>query len=238
MDIKKNIERYWNSYKSVAPNNFPSKLQKEFHQRWWELYCGVALINSGITLISNNRDEGPDYKFRQNNRNYYIEAIAPTLGDKKRIKPIQEGVVSLPEGEFLLRLTSALEEKLQKYQKYLQKDYIKSNDLLIIAISTCDLGQYGSLMDYPKPAITKVLFDIGCDYINLDTGEKKISSRGGVKKSDNIIIESNLFELERYKIISGVIYSNIDPLNTDKPDGILYFKNTNAYNLSDDLLFI
>lgn len=238
-DVKKQIEKLWEQYKEYAPQNFQSIIQKNFHQRWWELYCGVGLLNLGCKLITNNKDYGPDFHFKYKSNNYYIEAIAPQMGNNKEcLNAMESGVSTLPEKKFLLRITSGLDEKIRKYKKYIEKSIVSENDILIIAISSCNLGQYGSLMDFPVSAINKVLYDIGNLAIDIESGEKFLVKYNGIEKESGAIIPTNFFMNKENDFISGVLYSNSDPLNAeDSPEKtFVYIENINA-NLKSKFTF-
>ncbi|MDI6606718.1 MAG: hypothetical protein QME65_06230 [Candidatus Omnitrophota bacterium] len=226
--IRKQIEAFWETYKSIAPKGFLQEVQKKncFHSRWWEMYCGVGLKRIGIDIRTSKANKGPDFQFVKNGKRYYIEAIAPSAGNTiERLPPIEYGdenevkVLDLPEEEFLLRITSAISEKLKKYQQYLKNEMVTEDDILIIAISSCNLHQYGSLMDYPVPAPLKVLKGFGCEYIDLMTGERGIVERENISKKSGERVDVKLFEREDMRIISAVLYSNSDPLNSpDEPE--------------------
>ncbi|NCB41972.1 MAG: hypothetical protein EOM59_05080 [Clostridia bacterium] len=235
--VKNQIEMLWNVFESIAPKDFLRNLQTSgaFHQRWWELYCGVGLLRICTEVKSNYKDKGPDFEIVYNNKKCFIEAIAPKCGEAKDYLPPMEyshkpTVKKLPENEFLLRISNGIVEKQKKYKAYLDKGIVCKNDGLIIAISACDLAQYGSLMDCPVPAPFKVLLGYGFKRINLKTGENDISKRKSVLKKSGAQVSFNLFELEETRIISGIIYSNTDPLNSpDEPEStFVIVRNPNA----------
>lgn len=214
--IKEQLIQLWESYKTYSPHDFLKKIQikDSFHQRWWEMYCGVGLLNMGISLNSSISEKGPDFQF-QHNKRYFIEAIAPKVGDgENKLQELKLGVHSLPEDKFLLRITSAIEEKLRKFQNYIDDGIVCRNDCLIIALSSCNLSQYGTLMDYPVPAPLKVLCGIGCEYINLETGKRGLVQREDIIKVSGNKVGVKFFDRSDMSIISGVLYSNTDPLNS------------------------
>ena len=236
-NIRVQLETFWALYKNIAPKGFLGKIQRNggFHQRWWELYCGVGLLRICNSVKINQKDNGPDFELSYNGRRCFVEAIAPKCGDTKdSLPPMEYGykpvVSKLPENEFLLRITCGITEKAKKYKTYLDRGIVTPNDVLMIAISTCDLAQYGSLMDYPVPAPLKVLHGCGHPRFNLSTGEHYITKRDPITKKTGEPIPSNLFESEKMKIISGIIYSNTDPLNSpDQPERtFVIIKNPNS----------
>lgn len=242
--VREQIEMLWSIYQDIAPHRFLKKAQEygSFHQRWWEMYCGVGLKRICHAVKTNIKDEGPDFEILYNgNKKCFIEAIAPKLGDTDDKLPpmIINGVSSLPEKEFLLRITSAISTKLKKYQEYINKEYVSKDDCLIIALSACNLSQYGSLMDFPVSAPLKVLQGYGDLYINISTGEEGIVKRNQIVKGTGAEVSANLFDLEEMKIISAILYSNTDLLNSpDEPEKtFLLIRNPNANIFIDDNIF-
>jgi hypothetical protein len=109
---------------------------------------------------------------------------------------------------------------------------VKETDVLIIAISSCALGQHGNLMDFPISAIDKVTKNAGNLWVNLETGEQNINQRNGITKLSGSVVKTNSFDDPYYSIISGIIYSNEDPLNAqNSPEkSFVFSKNVNANN--------
>lgn len=239
IDVRKQIESFWELYKTIAPKGFLREIQREgcFHSRWWEMYCGVGLKNVGIDIKTSKAEKGPDFQFIKNGRKYFIEDIAPNAGNSIDKLPSIEcdyevRVFDLPENEFLLRISAAISEKLNKYNQYLESGIVCQNDILIIAISSCNLHQYGSLMDYPVPAPLKILRGFGNEYINLETGKRGIAKREKILKQSGKYVDVDFYSREDMRIISAVLYSNTDPLNSpDDPEStFLLMKNINSKN--------
>jgi len=239
-NIESIIEKLWQRFRRYADKDFKHNmlLDKQcFLERFWEMYCGVGLLNVGIKIDSLN-NHGPDFYVGEWwNKKYYIECNAPGVGDEKKadtLPKLEVGSSSLPSDQFQLRLTFGLKEKLEKYRNYLQKGVVNDSDCLIIAISNIKLSQYGSLMDYPITVIDKVLFGIHNPVINLETSNMYLSKRCSISKSNNSKVQVNLFSDEKYRIISGVIYSNIDILNLNYPENpektFIFRENPNANN--------
>ena len=244
--VKKQIGKFWDTYKNIAPKGFFKEIQRKncFHSRWWEMFCGVGLISIGFEVRTSKVEKGPDFELSKNDNRYIVEAIAPGEGCSADKLPAFEcdyevRSFDLPEKEFLLRLTSAITEKLNKYKIYLEKGIVSNQDALIIALSSCNLHQYGSLMDYPVLAPLKVLRGFGFECINLKTGRRAIAKRERISKNSGEMVDVNLFAREDMRIISALLYSNVDPLNSpDQPEKtFVLIKNTNALNPINDINF-
>lgn len=108
---------------------------------------GEALLYerlSHIGLAPTSKSEGPDFCVRIDGRPVWLELITPTHGDDTRIAEIFHASDPLnPQPEdsrelserTLLRVSSAIVEKISKYEKYVQKGIVKKEDALIIVIN-------------------------------------------------------------------------------------------------------
>ena len=234
-DTKNQINIFWQRYQKIAPKDFKHKLQQKdsFHQRWWEMFLAVGLLNLNINLETNKNDFGPDFSFIYKNKKYYIEAIAPKTGiTSQKVPELKEGVFDLPENEFLLRLTAAISEKQKKFKKYLDRGIVQNLDCLIIALSACNLNQFGSLMNYPVNAPLKILKGIGNLSVNIKTRNVRLTKRNEIQKSSGKTVNVNLFNSNDFNIISGLIYSVEDPRNSpNKPESTFtIYKNMKSIN--------
>lgn len=220
-ETKKQIECFWEKYRKYAQKSeqhFLSKIQEKgsFKQRWWEMILPVGLLNIGIKIQKKSSEEGPDIIIEKPLKTY-IEAVAPKMGEAKDKLPEMQwnGVSDLPKNQFLLRLTSSFCAKYNKFKQYIKKGLISANDICIIAISICNLDQYGSLMDYP-----------------CDASLQFLAGSSVLEKDNRSPVRLDYFFSTDYSEISAVIYSNIDLLNCpDNPEqSFVIVKNPFAKN--------
>lgn len=218
--VKAQIENFWKKYEPYAPQKFLDKVQNNgnFHQRWWEMFLGVGLLNLEFEIRTSPEDEGPDFGIILSSQTVWIEAVAPKIGKGYDAVPeLLEGFHNLPEKEFLLRLTSSLNYKLEVFNDYKNKSLISDHDYCITAISSCTLNQFGSLMNFPAPVPLKVL--AGAGNLVLSKDNNYIQRRDKIQKKSGSSVETNLFDLEKFSRIFAVLYSYSDPLNSpDKPE--------------------
>lgn len=215
---KTRILNLWKQYKPYASRGFEKRIQKKFYEHWWEIYCGVGLLNLGFQLIKGN-NKGPDFHFIYKGRNVFVEAIAPQCGTGLDALPTIDynNIVSpLPEKEFLLRLASGLKDKAKKMNDYIYEGIVSKEDILIIAISACQLNLFRDLMDFPVSAIDKVWNNKGDLMLNLESGQNSIVPRNGISKKSGSPVETNLSQLPEFENITGIIYSYAGPLNDDE----------------------
>ena len=247
LDVKNQIEKFWNIYGDYADDNFLIQIQKsnQFKQRWWELILGTGLIESGTNICKKNNPIGPDIKINTDPA-IFIEAIAPSKGDDKSTDRLHElefgrpGDVSirdLPKEQFQLRLTTAFDQKYKKYKEYLDKKIIEPINPYIIAISSCNLSEYGELMDFPINVIFSIL--AGAGNLVLSKRGNFIEYQKEISKHNLASIKTNLFLNPKYCGISGVIYSSSNILNCPKfpEDKFILVKNPNAVNIIPDNIF-
>ncbi len=215
-DLKQNIEALWSQYEPYAPTGFLSKAQYEFHQCWWEMYLAVGLINLGFPItVSPPSRQGPDIAIRpENAQPFWIEAVAPKVGTtSERVPAINNGVNELPKNQCLLRLSQGLDAKRKKFEEYKHIDLIRERDFCIIALSSCDLNQFGTLLDFPIPAPMSVLCGSDCLVITGTNSPSFINRRGYLYRNSGNLVDTNFFTNESSNIISAILYSNVDPLN-------------------------
>lgn len=238
--VKSQIEKFWKKYEIYAPHKFLEIVQSDmnFHQRWWEMFLGVGLLTLNCNIITSKKEKGPDFLINNTSSNIWIEAVAPNIGNGNDALPeLLEGVHKLPEVEFLLRLTNSLDYKLDIFNKYRENGLISNNDYCIIAISSCALNQYGSLMDFPAPAPLKVIAGVGNLVLNKD--DNYVQYRNEIQKESKSSVETSLFSLESYSKICAVLYSCSDPLNSpNKPETTfqLFLNPFNAIKVNNTLV--
>jgi len=216
---KEIIENLWKEYEPYSKKDFLKKAQIEFPQRWWEMYLTVGLLNLKFSIEKSNKDEGPDIKVvLKDGRVIWIEAVAPNIGTGVDHLPnMVIGVADPPENEFKLRLAQSLNEKKNKFDKYLLKGIINNNDYNIIALSSCSLNQFGRLINAWIHPMLNVLGGCGDPVI---------------KKASGADVSVSLFEKKDFEFISGVLYSFNDIINApSNPEStFLLYLNPQAKN--------
>jgi len=231
---RQRLEQMWLEYRSYAPKGFRKKLQYEFHQRWWEMYLTLGLIRLDFSVSTFSQDNHPDILLDFNNTKVWVEAVVPKPGTKSDAVPEQvaNGVQDLPMRECLLRLTQAITAKREAVNSYIQRGIVSEKDAFVVAISACALNQFGSLLEWPQPVMLRVLAGAGDLAIPLDWNRSTYSTRQEtILRDSGSPVATVLFEEEGYRIISGVLYSNVDPVNAPlSPEkSFSLFLNPRAY---------
>jgi hypothetical protein len=79
LPAKQYVERLWRTYAPYADRHFREDARRHFHQRYWEMYLAVTLMDAGFSLIK-QADEGPEFSIEIEGRRVWVEAIAPDGG--------------------------------------------------------------------------------------------------------------------------------------------------------------
>ena len=226
--------RLWERFGPIAPKSFRKKLQFEFHQRWWEMYLAVGLMNLGFSPWCPPSDKGPDICVAVHQTQVFLEAVAPTPGGANtsdRVPDLQYGVVyNFPEEECLLRLTQALTDHCDKFRKYYDRGQIPADSPCIIALSS---GRLNPLVTKLDGAPLSVLAGVGSTVVTIrGTGPPFASRlrRDSIRRDSGSEVDTRLFYRDDFRVVSGVLYSSSDPWNApDRPeDTFRLYLNPNA----------
>lgn len=229
--IKENFYIIMSKYERYKDKHFDQEInlnKNKFHQRLFEAYMGYILNKSNIYFTSS--EEGPDFYLKDIET--YIECIAPeNCKGKNRINreiskasDIKMKVNIVPEEKIMLRLTSALSGKIEKFRKYKKNKIIKEGSY-IIAINGALLPYY--YVEDNIPRIVKALYGVGHEVIDINSNANNfLSKREQIKKNKKIKIEANYFRINDYSDISAVIYSRMKIESLDKiEDEIIIINN-------------
>jgi hypothetical protein len=183
------IESMWLLYKPYADSHFLTEVKQsneKFCQRFWEMYLACSLMEKEFSITS--YDKGPDICTAIRGQKVWLEAIAPTEGEGEnavridwQIAPTQseqEGQVPIDAVKFQpdkiqLRYRSAIDNKYEKYKKYLERKILSSTDCYIIAINGSLIPLAGLLEEDGIPQIITSVLPIGHPYITISKKMKK-----------------------------------------------------------------
>jgi len=217
--MRQQFETLWEQYKPYSDHNFLKAFQFDFYQRWWEMYLAVGLLRLKHKLVRQERSRGPDVCITLKNCNkIWLEATAPTPGTTDdRVPEVNYAkcIREFPEEECLLRLAQGISDKREKFEKYVRDGIVSKDDCSIIAISACSLHQLGPDLDasYPVP----LAFLAGAGERKVKIGKfathSYIGSRNYIERKSGSLVNMNVFNQTKFKLISAVLYSNIDPFN-------------------------
>lgn len=207
------LERLWKQYNPYADNQFLEDFRRQFFQRAWELYLGATFLNRGYTL-GKHKDHGADFQIiRKDEPSVWIEAIAVNKGyGINQVHDIPEGhFVDVPTDQILLRLTSGLKTKHDKYLTDLAKQRIKECEPYVIGLDRSSVGYH---VDTYIPNTLKALFGVGIPAVQRKVrGASSKRSRVTwtakfeIERQGRAVVPSIFFEDPDHAGISAVIYS-------------------------------
>jgi len=139
---RQHCEDLWSQYESYADPHFLDEFPRRFHQRWFEMYLTVSLIQSDFDIQCPK--PGPDILLKLNGRRMWIEAVCATRGEESKMDSVPKlqmnSVDRVPMDQCVLRVTQSLKDKSEKYKDYLRDKTVCPEDLLVIAINVRSLN--------------------------------------------------------------------------------------------------
>ena len=242
------IEELWIRYAPYCPDtHFEREIREQFHQRTWEMYLACLLLDGGHELRK-PRPTGPDLCI-EGESPVWVEAIAVERGaSEDRVKTQEErrdtntshikGVWTgeLPSEESLiLRCTSAMALKSQKFKEYKSQGIVGCDDICLVAIS---LGKVEGVSLFfgtrPESIFLKAFFGIGEEYIAYTPNSGGGIRRGhhhrpAVVKASGSTVSACQFLSNDAIDVSGLLGTCVDVFNVKSvPSEILLVNNPNA----------
>lgn len=249
-DAKMFTESLWERYQPYADCNFGEQIRRDFNARFWEMYLACTLMDKGYEINrKTSKNAGPDIRVKYKGNIIWIEAIAPTSGNKNSSDRVPELVITnpptaqeVPDKQIILRYRAAIKEKYNgKYFGYLRSEIMSKGDFYIIAINGCRISS--SRTDFDPPRILRSVLPFGYPQVTLDTVSRQIISQGyqyrsTISKASGSTVQTDIFLDPDYKHISAILFSNADVFNLPKSmgDDFITVHNPLAHPLPDDFL--
>jgi hypothetical protein len=233
-------ECMWASCAQFVDDNARERAKKDdFYAVWWELYVAYALSSSGISLVP-TKDRRPSAgkgrpDLLTSNPRIWIEAVMPHpgTGPDALSEPPMDGVYSVPTEAYVLRLRTAIEEKVFKLDQYRKEGTIQSGDATIIAVSGARLPFRFS--EPPIPRIVRAICAVGCPVLEIDLATRErlgttVEFRDHILKKSNASVRTDLFTQRQSAHVSAVLYSASDCVNHPQKPGadFILVHNPNA----------
>lgn len=221
-------ETLWNKFEPLADDDFVEEIKKSFHQRWWEMFLGAFCVERDLVTFS--KKPGPDFGIKFGDQTIWIEATAPTRGAEEKpdtVPPLAMGVGSkVPVEKILLRIISSIDEKCRQYERWIEQGVIPSTDQFIIALNWRTAGDYRG--DAKPPYLLRAAYKLGNQYVSIDRNDRNNTKSGysgssEIKKENGSLVEHGYFQIEKYRFISGLIFSDIDAASPPNQHGPFTF---------------
>jgi hypothetical protein len=219
LEWKDFCERLWQRYEPYADTHFLDEIQRQFHQRFWEMYLGVTFLERGYKLHRHN-NAGPEFGIDIEGKRYWLDAIAPRGGDGPDAVPrVEYGrteVSTVPQEQIILRIMSALAAKREKWKKDREAGLVSDRDGFMVAMN--DRGIRWAWLGAEMPYVVKGLYGFGnlavsIDPRTLEVVESKHLHRPTIAKASGTGISSQPFAAHECPEVSGMIYSSVDAAN-------------------------
>ncbi|MGX1587877.1 hypothetical protein [Brevundimonas diminuta] len=207
------LDALYERYRACLDDNFKDQFARATHDRFFELRLADALAAHGFVLEP--AAEGrPDFATRlADGRRLWVEAVSLSWGrpdNPDRAPELREGLQPAPIRQVLLRKTSALKEKRDKFRGYLEAGVVQPDDVCVIAMSSG--GLYPHVEGAGLPRIVSAVLPFGDELITLDraTGEVIAISherRAELVKANGAAVPTTAFETpEEYGGISAILH--------------------------------
>lgn len=216
-NVRNFIDSLWSRYYPYADDHFLEDARNHFQERFWEMYVGVTLLDRQFQLYRAS-DSGPEFYFLLERRKVWFEAIAPGPGvgpDYVPQPPLGEAS-AVPTEKILLRFTSALAEKRNKYLIAKSKGIIAEDDLYILAINSRKIphAPFGSTMPYYVQALLPFGNPaIAIDKKTMEVVDSYYQYRSNIAKANGQSISTLGFLNLEFSFMTAVLHSSVDCVN-------------------------
>ena len=223
------VERLWAWFEPLSDRHFLSDAKAHFLERFWEMYLAKALDSAGLSPKKSG-NSGPDFYIHTPERRIFFEATAPGPGEgldtvpeliPLNLQSVPE-IDPVPEEKILLRLRSAIRDKLKKWGEWRARGRIGDQDGFVIAINGRQTRP--APYDSEPPFILRAVLPIGPLMVGWDTSSHEVVDthykyRDMVTKMSGEEIRTDIFLSPDFADVSAVISSFLDTANYPKIEG-------------------
>lgn len=184
-EIVAELEAMWALYQPYADADFLPAFARDPEARFWEMFLGCSLLQSGKRLIpASDRPRmrgGPDLGVLEERGTVWIEAIAPTRGENPvdavpELPDTDRVLRAQPKRQLQLRITSALATKSRVTARYIERGLIANNDAVLVAIGA---SRFGIIAGGPGiPLALSAVFPLGDEFVRIDRETMEVVDRG------------------------------------------------------------
>jgi hypothetical protein len=239
LEARESIENLWKEYREFADKGFAEKISFEFHNHFWEMYLTCTLKSLGKGILPKTKKEGPDIEIDDSGSHIWVEAVAASPGEganKVPIPEISQQGFRVPEEQIVLRYTSVIDTKFQKYLGYTEKHIIAASDPYIIAVNGNKVPLSWDSKD-EIPYIVQAVLPFGLPTINANWQNPSQSSFGypyrpELSNRSGNTVQTDIFQRKEYEGISGILFSKIGVHNfrANPGEDFIFIHNPLALN--------
>jgi hypothetical protein len=198
---------------------FTSGKKAVVFQRAWEMMVARHLDAQGFTITT--APHGPDFRFEQGGRTYWVEAVSPEpMGVPEDYlegpRPGEFKVGDVPHEEVRRRWITAIKAKADKLAGYRAKGIVGDNDAYVIAVNGCQLGAFPMHHGVSQfPYAVEAVYPAGPIAIPVDKetgafGTPYVSNQWAIKSAQGKPVPTSMFVNDKYADVSGVIACTSD----------------------------
>lgn len=211
------VESLWDRFRTYADDHFVQDFASHTHQRFWEMYVGVTLVEAGHAIYAPK--PGPDFGLTLEGRRIWIEAVAATPGEPGRpdsVPPLDLRVGMaraeyVPQDKIVLRCTSAISAKFPtQYRRHFEKGIVGPEDCYVVVVNHAEAYHYAEVGE--PPYILRAVLGLGSHFATIDrhtcelTG-RGVQYRGSIPKATGAPVETHLFLSSESAPVSAIIGS-------------------------------
>ncbi len=218
------INQLFEQFDEYSDNNFVSEFPHHCISRFWEMYLGCALLNSGFKLVPRSilKEGGPDICIKQKDSYVWIEAVAPNNGTDPDLVSFMNRLntkvaTQVPEEQIVLRFCSAIKDKHCQHLQHIRDGLVSPNEPFIIAVNGAGVSHSNTQPgDIPYPI--QAVFPSGNYTIVFDPKTRQKLDEGFIYrpklvKQKGSDVSTDIFRNCNYAFISALLFSNIHPFN-------------------------
>ena len=224
---KANLEVMWRRFRPFADSHFETQLLVDFHARFWEIWLGNMMLDQGLQLLK-RKDRGPDLGAElPSGRVLWIEAVTPGPGSgKDRVQGRPTGGLSwVPTERIVLRLRSAIEDKLRRIRQYIADEEIGPEDSVVLAINPRKIDY--TISDAEPSFALQCVYPIGAPYATFDKStlaqtDQGYTFRPTITKAKGAPVQTGVFTEGRSAPLAALLFSLVDAyrLNRHRPETV------------------
>lgn len=214
---RKYCDFLWERFRPYADKGFVQGFAVQLHQRFWEMYLAVTLLEAGHTITAPK--PGPDFGIIHGGKRIWIEAVTATAGEPGRPDSIpayelKEGGIEarrVPQAQIVLRCTTAISAKFPKqYCQHVASGIIGPDDCYVVAVNHAEAYHWADVGT--PPFILRAVLGVGPLFVTMDKKTQEIvsqgaHSQGSVPKSSGKSVDTALFLSSESEPLSAVIGS-------------------------------
>lgn len=234
-NIKKKQNKLDLAYKKLC--EYEDCELQQFYSIVLELNVYKYLSDNGFSLkVADDKKIGPDFECDFG----YLECISVTKGDKetpgrKFVDKQLSGCVNRHKSE-IPRISAAIKEKKDKFNKYDKNNILEKNIPRIIVVGTSIFANEFQSISCIED-VMQILYSIGNEYLLYDVKNKQFIETennqyrtydNSGKKSEDVILEFDYFYKNEYKSISAVILVCNSIFEEVEKNNFKIFLNPNA----------